>query len=66
MFLLDDVGSELDAGRTARLVALLGDLAEQVIATTTNPAHLGALPPADTILVLEGGVATPAGRASNP
>jgi len=66
MFLLDDVGSELDAGRTARLVDLLGELAVQVIATTTNPAHLGALPLSDTLLVkIEGGVATPGARASD-
>lgn len=67
MFLLDDVGSELDAGRTARLVELLGDLAVQVIATTTDPAHLGALPPADTLLVrVEAGVATSPARVPHP
>ena len=64
LFLLDDVGSELDASRTARLVEILGDLAVQVVATTTDPANLGALPPADTLLVrVEAGILTPGPRA---
>lgn len=44
LFLLDDLSSELDRGRTERLVALLVDLDAQVWVTTTDPDHLGALP----------------------
>ena len=64
LFLLDDVGSELDAGRTTRLVEILSDLAVQVVVTTTHPDHLGALPPTDTLLVrVDAGVLTPVSRA---
>lgn len=48
LFLLDDVGSELDADRTRRLVAALAELGAQVIATTTARAHLAHLPAGDT------------------
>ncbi len=51
LFLLDDVGSELDAHRTRRLVEHLGSLGVQVFATTTDPAHLGELPARETLLV---------------
>lgn len=47
LFLLDDLTSELDAGRMARLVELLGEQRSQVWITTTDPAHLGPLPTAD-------------------
>ncbi len=40
IFLLDDLSSELDRDRTRRLIALLEGLGAQVIATTTDPAHL--------------------------
>jgi len=51
LFLLDDVSSELDAARTDRLAGVLKDLDAQVIATTTDAAHLSALPAADTLVV---------------
>ena len=44
MFLLDDLTSELDAGRMGRLVAVLEALESQVWVTTTDPRHLGPLP----------------------
>ena len=46
LFLLDDLTSELDARRRARLVGLLSDMESQVWITTTDPAYLGSL--ADT------------------
>ncbi len=56
LFLLDDVSSELDRKRTARLVGVLRDLRAQVFATTTDPHHLESLPEADTRFVaVEGG-----------
>jgi DNA replication and repair protein RecF len=56
LFLVDDVSSELDRARTARLVELLADLGAQVFATTTAPEHLSALPAADTLhLTVESG-----------
>ena len=48
LFLIDDVSSELDRERTVRVVGLLADLGAQVLATTTDAAHLGALPAAAT------------------
>jgi len=48
MFLLDDLSSELDRDRTARLVRILRDLEAQVVITTTAPEHLEGLPPEDT------------------
>ena len=51
LFLLDDVSSELDRGRTRRLVDTLGELGAQVFATTTDAAHMGALPEAETKLI---------------
>ncbi len=51
LFLIDDVSSELDRGRTARLVELLTDLDAQVVATTTDPAHITSLPAEDTLYV---------------
>lgn len=41
LFLLDDLGGELDAGRRARLVELLLGLGNQVWVTTTDPSLLG-------------------------
>lgn len=40
LFLLDDLSSELDSGRTGRLIRLLADLGAQVVATTTDPRSL--------------------------
>lgn len=44
LFLLDDLTSELDRGRMARLIGLLGRLESQVWITTTDPRWLGPLP----------------------
>jgi len=51
LFLLDDVSSELDRGRTGRLVGVLRDLHAQVFATTTDLQHLESLPSADSRFV---------------
>lgn len=51
LFLLDDVSSELDAHRTARLVGVLEELGVQVFATTTDPGQLTSLPREDTLQV---------------
>ncbi len=42
LFLLDDLGSELDPGRTARLVGLVRALGAQVFVTTTDARFLPA------------------------
>lgn len=49
LFLIDDVGSELDRERKRQLVSVLSELRAQVFATTTDPDHLDALPWADTL-----------------
>ena len=61
LFLIDDVSSELDRHRTARLVGLLADLDAQVLATTTDPEPLTAALPAEEVLAVavEGGALTP-------
>lgn len=51
LFLIDDVGSELDRDRKRRLVGVLHDLGAQVFATTTDPEHLADLPVAETRFV---------------
>ncbi len=48
LFLLDDVSSELDSGRSERLVAQLVALGGQVFVTTTDPRHVAALPCSET------------------
>lgn len=59
MFLFDDVSSELDAVRTDRLVALLGEVDAQVFATTTDATQLSALPADQTCHVhVQSGTAT--------
>ena len=40
LFLLDDLGSELDPGRTARLVGLLRSLGVQILLTTTDARYV--------------------------
>jgi len=61
LFLVDDVSSELDRHRTARLVELLAELQAQVFVTTTAPEHLATLPVADTIyLAVDAGRIEPA------
>ena len=44
LFLIDDVGSELDHQRKQRLVSILHDIGTQVFASTTDPDHLRELP----------------------
>ena len=51
LFLLDDLTSELDQRRMARLIELLSDLDNQVWVTTTDPGWLGPLPADRTRLV---------------
>lgn len=48
LFLLDDLSSELDRGRTHQLIGMLGDLGAQVFATTTDPGPLDVLPASST------------------
>lgn len=48
MFLIDDASTELDRGRTGRLIRLLGELDAQVLATTTDPGPLVDALPAGT------------------
>lgn len=47
LFLLDDLTSELDAGRRGRLVEILRTLRGQVWVTTTDPSYLGNLSEVD-------------------
>jgi DNA replication and repair protein RecF len=44
LFLLDDLSSELDSGRTTSLVEQLIELEAQVFITTTDVTHLSRLP----------------------
>lgn len=56
LFLVDDIGSELDRDRKRRLVEVLRELEAQVFLTTTDPEHLVDLPKGDTEFVrIEGG-----------
>ena len=57
VLLLDDVSSELDRERTARLFALVETLGAQVFATTTDPAIADLLPGAARFRVHAGSVA---------
>lgn len=63
LFLLDDLTSELDARRMRRLVGVLSQMQSQVWITTTDPAHLGPLPPSECLLrrVVGGTVGSEAG-----
>jgi len=59
LFLLDDLTSELDQGRRARLVEVLTHLKGQVWITTTEPKYLGDLAEMDhALLAVEGGKIT--------
>jgi recombinational DNA repair ATPase RecF len=60
VLLLDDVSSELDRERTARLFKLVGALGAQVFVTTTDPAIADLLPGARRFTVADGGI-TPRG-----
>ncbi len=51
LFLLDDLGSELDAHRRGRLLELLGQLPGQVWVTTTDPGFVDAISPQERLLV---------------
>lgn len=55
LFLLDDVGSELDPHRNARLMDLLGELQAQVLVTTTEVSNLKLDPGAYTAFHVEQG-----------
>lgn len=60
LFLLDDLSSELDAGRTRRLVQTLLELGAQVFVTTTDPAPvLAAVEDTARVVAVEGGALTP-------
>ena len=59
VLLLDDVSSELDRERTARLFKLVAALGAQVFVTTTDPAIAAMLPGARRFAVADGAV-TPA------
>ncbi len=56
LFLLDDLSSELDRGRTSHLVEVLAELGTQVFVTTTDPNHIDGLPQGETqtVRVAEG------------
>ena len=47
IFLMDDLSSELDARRTAKLLALLNELSLQTFITTTDPSRAAGLPPGE-------------------
>ncbi|MBM4392786.1 MAG: DNA replication and repair protein RecF [Deltaproteobacteria bacterium] len=57
LFLVDDVGSELDPGRTSRLVHTLGTLGAQVFLTTTDRRFLPVGIDGMRVLEVEAGVA---------
>ncbi|MDB4932223.1 MAG: recombination and repair protein RecF [Myxococcaceae bacterium] len=57
ILLLDDVSSELDRERTARLFKLVSALGAQVFVTTTDPAIAALLPGARRFTVADGAVA---------
>ena len=64
LFLLDDLTSELDRGRMARLMDVLADLDNQVWVTTTDPRWLGPLPGGDVCSVRVAGGAVEVGAHS--
>ena len=67
LFLLDDLSSELDAARTARLVERLVALDTQVWISTTDPDHLGSLPDGEVAtLAVSGGAVDGAERVEDP
>jgi DNA replication and repair protein RecF len=68
LFLLDDLGSELDPGRTARLVGLLGSLGVQIFLTTTDARYVprDAVSGEVRVLRVAGGAAATASPADAP
>ncbi len=67
VFLVDDVGSELDRDRTARLVDRLKGLGAQVFASTTDARWLRDLPEGETRLwTMQAGVALSDLRGNEP
>lgn len=62
LFLLDDLGSELDPERSRRLVALLGTLGAQVFLTTTDARYLPEGIEVRVLRVRDGVVEADAGR----
>lgn len=61
VLLLDDVSSELDRERTARLFKLVAALGAQVFVTTTDPAIAALLPGAKRFAVTDGTVSVAGG-----
>jgi DNA replication and repair protein RecF len=63
LFLLDDLGSELDPGRTDRLVGLLGSLGVQIFLTTTDARYVprGAVGGDARVLRVNAGVVASSG-----
>jgi recombinational DNA repair ATPase RecF len=57
LFLVDDVGSELDPERTARLVRVVRSLGAQVFVTTTDRRFLPADLDEVRLFTVEAGVA---------
>lgn len=60
LFLVDDLGSELDPERTARLVRVVSGMGAQVFVTTTDPRFLPKTTVDVRVFEVEGGVARPA------
>lgn len=59
LFLVDDLGSELDPDRTERLVAVLGTLGAQVFVTTTDRRFVPATAGGGSFFRVEAGEARP-------
>ncbi|MSQ01512.1 MAG: DNA replication and repair protein RecF [Myxococcales bacterium] len=59
LFLVDDLGSELDPERTSRLVRVVSELGAQVFVTTTDARFLPATVAELRVFRVEAGVATP-------
>jgi DNA replication and repair protein RecF len=57
LFLLDDVGSELDPKRNVALFSLLGEMDAQILVTTTDPSLLPPVRAETRLLKVEAGMA---------
>ena len=62
LLLLDDVVSELDPGRRARLLEFVGAIPAQVFITTTDAALLGPLGEGAAVFHVQAGTIRPAGH----
>jgi DNA replication and repair protein RecF len=65
VLLLDDVSSELDAQRNARLFELLHGFRGQVLITTTDASHVRT-PALAHVFGVEAGRVTPLAESANP